>query len=221
MNELIAFFLTKTSDLGIFRVESEDFEPVKFEELIKGKTLFEKKHVVVCSRIFENIVAQSFVEKNIERISATPNIFLFFEEEIEGKLLDLFKEHGEKVQEFKLKKEAGNKNDYKPFAIGDAVAEKNKIRAWVLFQKALLSGVAAEEIFYKIVWQIKALLLIKKAPKETGLHPFVVQKNLNNIKNFTEQELIDYSFELLKIYHDVRRGLEEFQIGLEKFLLTI
>jgi hypothetical protein len=101
------------------------------------------------------------------------------------------------------------------------VAEKNKSRAWVLFQKALLSGVPAEEIFYKIVWQIKALLLIKKYPKETGLHPFVVQKNLANIKNFTEQELINYSFDLVKIYHNVRRGLEEFPLGLEKFLISI
>lgn len=183
--------------------------------------LFEKKHLVVCNRVLENPGARIFVEKNIERISATPNIFLFFEEEIEEKLLDLFKKYSEKVQEFKLKKVRENQKDYKPFAICDAVAEKNKNRAWVLFQKALLSGVPAEEVFYKIVWQIKALLLIKKYPKETGLHPFVVQKNLANVKNFTEKELTDYSFELLKIYHNVRKGLEEFPLGLEKFLINL
>lgn len=221
LKELTNFFQTKIGNLGIFRIEDENFDSLQFEELIRSQMLFGKKHLVVCNRVLENIRARFFVEKNIERISATPNIFLFFEEEIEKELLDLFKEHSEKVQEFKLKRVVEKQKDYKPFAICDAVAEKNKNRAWVLFQKALLSGVPAEEIFYKIAWQIKALLLIKKIPKETGLHPFVVQKNLANVKNFTEQELINYSFELLKIYHDVRRGLEEFPIGLEKFLINL
>ena len=221
LKELTDFFRTKIGNLGIFRIEDENFDPLQFEELIRSQMLFGKKHLVVCNRVLENTGAKFFVKKNIERISATPNVFLFFEEEIEKELLDLFKKHGEKVQEFKLKKVVENQKDYKPFAICDAVAEKNKSRAWVLFQKALLSGVPAEEVFYKIVWQIKTLLLVKKAPKETGLHPFVLKKNLWAIKNFTEQELINYSFDLVKIYHDTRRGIEEFPLGLEKFLINL
>lgn len=221
LKELTDFFQKKIGNLGIFRIEDENFDPVQFEELIRSQMLFGKKHLVVCNRVLKNSGAKFFVEKNIERISATPNIFLFFEEEMGKELLDLFKKHGEKVQEFKLKRVAENQKDYKPFAICDAVAEKNKSRAWVLFQKALLSGVPADEVFYKIVWQIKALLLIKKNPQETGLHPFVVQKNLVNAENFTEQELINYSFKLLKTYHNIRRGLEEFPIGLEKFLINL
>ena len=221
LKELTDFFRTKIGNLGIFRIEDENFDPLQFEELIRSQMLFGKKHLVVCNRVLENTGAKFFVKKNIERISVTPNVFLFFEEEIEKELLDLFKKHGEKVQEFKLKKVVENQKDYKPFAICDAVAEKNKSRAWILFQKALLSGVPAEEIFYKIVWQIKTLLLVKKAPKETGLHPFVLKKNLWAIKNFTEKELVNYSFDLVKIYHDVRRGLEEFPLGLEKFFICL
>ncbi len=229
LKELTGFFQAKIGNLGIFRIEDENFDSLQFEELIRSQMLFGKKHLVVCNRVLENIRGRIFVKKNIERISATPNIFLFFEEEIERNLLDLFKEHGEKVQEFKLKRVIENQKDYKPFAICDAVAEKNKSRAWVLFQKALLSGIPAEEVFYKIVWQIKNLLLIKKLvaagvknlEKETGLHPFVIKKNLYAIKNFTEKELINYSFELLKIYHNIRRGLEEFPLGLEKFLIKL
>lgn len=229
LKELTDFFQTKIGNLGIFRIEDENFDPVQFEELIRSQMLFGKKHLVVCNRVLENAGARFFVKKNIERISATPNIFLFFEEEMEKELLDLFKKYGEKIQEFKLstkgpsfgQSKGRSLGDYKPFAICDALANKNKTRCWILFQQALLSGVAAEEVFYKIVWQIKALLLIKKSPQDTGLHPFVVQKNLINAENFTEQELINYSFELLKIYHNVRRGLEEFPLGLEKFLINL
>ena len=224
IRELLEFFRVKIGDLGIFRIEGDDFDPAKLEELIRSQMLFEKKHIVFCDKIFENLQAQNFVEKNIEKIAATPNIFLFLEEELDKKLLDMFKKYSKKVQEFKVSYKPHKEmsfGDYNPFAICDAVAEKNKSRAWILFQKALLSGVPAEEVFYKIVWQIKALLLIKKVPQDTGLHPFVVQKNLANVKNFTEKELADYSFALLKIYHDTRRGLEEFPLGLEKFLINL
>ena len=227
LNELVAFFQAKISDLGIFRVESDDFEPAKFEELMRGQTLFQNKYVIVCNKIFENKEAQIFIEKNIEKISLSQNVFLFIEDEVDEKLLALFRQFGKKTQEFKLKKgrtlaEKGSTlTGYNPFAIGDALASKNRIKSWILFQQALLSGISAEEIFYKIAWQVKTLLLVKKNPKDTGLKPFPLQKALYSVKNFTEKELINYSFELLKIYHDTRRGLEEFPLGLEKFLINL
>jgi len=228
LNELVGFFQAKVSDLGIFRVESENFEPEKFEELMRGQTLFQNKFVVVCNKIFESKEATKFIEKNMEKIATSQNVFIFIEDEVEEKILALFKQFAKKTQEFKIRKgpslgtsQGRSLGGYNPFAIGDALSAKNKTKCWVLFQQALLAGVPAEEIFYKISWQVKALLLIKKNPKETGLHSFVVQKNLNNIKNFTEQELINYSFDLLKVYHNTRRSLEEFPIGLEKFLVNL
>src|SRR3990167_2733685 len=44
LNELIAHFKTKVSDLGFFRIEGENFSEAEFKELLKGKTLFEKKY---------------------------------------------------------------------------------------------------------------------------------------------------------------------------------
>ena len=50
---------------------------------------------------------------------------------------------------------------YNPFAICDAFAEKNKAKAWTIYQQALRRGIPAEEVFFKILWQIKNLLLVK------------------------------------------------------------
>lgn len=282
LKELILFFQGRMSGLGIFRVSGESFDPLGFDELIKSQMLFEKKHVVICENTLENPQAQFFFEKNAERISISHHIFIFKEEDLDSRFLELFKKHGQKVQEFKPLTGAGLKKwvaakagkipldfqeeiikicgpdlwcvskeiekyelsqgpsfpvyqgrsfekKYNPFAICDAVAEKNNIRAWVLFQQALIDGIDAEEIFWKIWWQIKSLLLVKKLfnvrgislEKETGLHPYVVKKNLSAIHNFSEKELQNYSFHLVKLYHDARRGLEEFPIGLEKFLINI
>lgn len=291
LNELLVFFRTKISNLGVFKIEEENFNPVELEEMMRSQMLFEKKYVVVCDKIMENQPAQNFIEKNIENFSLSPNVFIFLEEELDDKILELFRQHSQKIQEFKLftgiklkkliqgkapkipfniqeeiikncgsdlwcinkeieKYELGGSflpkgltsGKYNPFAICDAVAAKDKSRAWILFQQALLAGVPAEEIFYKIVWQIKNLLLLKKLndaifsqgrtsgvprgsafdiEKETKLHPYVIKKTLAATWNFSEEELKNYSFELVKIYHDARKGLEEFPIGLEKFLLTI
>lgn len=282
LNELLIFFRSKISNLGVFKIEEENFNPVELEEMARSQMLFEKKYVVVCDKIMENPPAQNFIEKNIANFSLSPNIFIFLEEELDDKILELFRQNSQKIQEFKLlagiklKKWVQEKapkiplnvqeeiikncgsdlwcinkeiekyelsegqtfaaregltfaKEYNPFAICDAVATKDKSRAWILFQQALLGGVPAEEIFYKIVWQIKNLLLLKKLndakignlEKETKLHPYVIKKTLAATWNFSEEELKNYSFELVKIYHDARRGLEEFPIGLEKFLLTI
>ena len=118
--------------------------------------------------------------------------------------------------------------EYNPFAICDAFAEKNKAKAWIVYQQALRQGIPDEEVFFKIIWQIKNLLLVKKLmnagvaniSKETGLHSFLVGKAIKAAKNFSEEELINYSYEMLKIYHKERRGESELPIELEKLLIN-
>lgn len=122
-----------------------------------------------------------------------------------------------------------NIEEYNPFAICDAIARKNKTQSWMMFQNALMLGVPAEEVFWKVVWQVKNLLLVKNLakdpkiniPKESGLHPYVVKKTLSVVSNFTDDELKKYSLELIKIYHNTRRGLTDFSTDLEKFLITL
>ncbi len=115
------------------------------------------------------------------------------------------------------------------FNITDAVAAKDRSRAWFLFQKALLAGIDSEEIFWKIVWQIKNLLLLKKLlflPEKkivetTRLHPYVVKKSLSAARHYTEEELARFSSELIDLYHNARRGLADFDIGLEKIIIKL
>ena len=117
--------------------------------------------------------------------------------------------------------------EYNPFAICDAFAEKNKAKMWIIYQQALRQGIPAEEVFFKIFWQIKNLLLVKKlinagvdnVIKETGLNAFVAGKAIKSAQRFSEEELENYSYEMLKIYHEERRGLLELPIEFEKLLI--
>jgi len=116
---------------------------------------------------------------------------------------------------------------YNPFAICDAFAEKNKVKMWTIYQQTLIAGIPAEEVFFKILWQVKNLLMVKKLAgagvsdiaKESGLKPFVAGKAIKAAKNFTEEELENYSYDLLRIYHEERRGGGELVIELEKMMI--
>jgi len=273
-NELVSHFKTKVSDLGFFRIEGENFSEAEFKELLRGKTLFEKKYVVVCEKVLENKEALNFILGSLDDLAKTDNMFLFWEEEVDEKVLEEFKKQAYKIQEYKsldgvnlkawfaakkiplniaseiIKKcgsdlwraskeiekyELGGLTakqetvaEYNPFAICDAFAEKNKAKAWTIYQQALRQGIPDEEVFFKILWQIKNLLLVKKLmnagvaniSKETGLHFFVVGKAIKAAKNFSEDELINYSYEMLKIYHEERRGESELPIEFEKLLIS-
>ncbi len=115
------------------------------------------------------------------------------------------------------------------FHLTDAIAAKDRGRAWFLFQKAILSGADVEEIFWKIVWEIKNLLLVKKLQplpekkivEKTHLHPYVVKKTASATRLYTEKELAQYSSELINLYHNARRGLTDFETGIEKFLIKL
>ena len=274
LNELVSHFKTKVSDLGFFRIEGENFSEAEFKELLRGKTLFEKKYVVVCEKVLENKEALNFILGSLDDLAKTDNMFLFWEEEVDEKVLEEFKKQAYKIQEYKsldgvklkawfaakkiplniaseiIKKcgsdlwraskeiekyELGGLTakqetvaEYNPFAICDAFAEKNKAKAWTIYQQALRQGIPDEEVFFKILWQIKNLLLVKKlmnagvanVSKETGLHSFVAGKAIKAAKNFSEQELINYSYEMLKIYHEERRGESELPIEFEKLLIS-
>ena len=273
LKELVSHFKTKVSGLGFFRIEGENFNEVEFQELLRGKTLFEKKYVVLCEEVLKNKEALNFLLGNLDNMAKTENMFLFLEEEVDKNVLGEFEKLAFKVQEYKLldsarlkawfsakkiplniasdiikkcgpdlwhasqeiekyslggltaKQEAGA--EYNPFAICDAFAEKNKAKMWIIYQQALKQGIPAEEVFFKILWQIKNLLLVKKlinagvdnAIKETGLHAFVASKAIKSAQKFSEEELENYSYEMLRIYHEERRGDLELPMEFEKMLI--
>jgi len=273
-NELVSHFKTKVSDLGFFRIEGENFSEAEFKELLRGKTLFEKKYVVVCENVLENKEALNFIPGGLDDLAKTENMFLFWEEGVEEKVLEEFKKQAYKIQEYKpldsarlkawfaakkipaniaseIIKKSGSDlwraskeiekyalggltakqeaiAEYNPFAICDAFAEKNKAKTWTIYQQALRQGIPDEEVFFKILWQIKNLLLVKKlinagvanVAKETGLHDFVAGKAIKAAQKFSEDELVNYSYEMLKIYHEKRRGESELAIEFEKLLIN-
>ena len=113
--------------------------------------------------------------------------------------------------------------EFNIFALTDALGARDKKRAWILYQEALGAGLSAEEIFFKIVWQVKSLLIASKTKNvtETDMKPFPYSKAKSFLKNFSTSELQNLSEALVIGYHRVRRGEGELETFVEKILLGL
>jgi DNA polymerase III delta subunit len=115
------------------------------------------------------------------------------------------------------------KSDFNIFSLTDAIANRNKKEAWVLYEKALASGMSAEEIFWKVVWQVKTLLLASrtKTAEEAGMKAYPYSKAKSSLKNFKTGEVEKMSEDLVVGYHNIRRGEGEMETLIEKILLKL
>lgn len=113
--------------------------------------------------------------------------------------------------------------DFNIFALTDAIGARKKRDAWVLYQKALASGMAPEEVFWKLVWQSKTMLIAQntKSVAETDMKPFPYNKAKGFLKNFKEGEIERFSESLVLGYHKARRGEGEIETLVEKTLLRL
>ena len=64
LNELLDFFKSKSGEIKVYRIEKENFNKIEFEELMKSKTLFENKIIVVCGGLLEEKNLSEFIMEN-------------------------------------------------------------------------------------------------------------------------------------------------------------
>jgi hypothetical protein len=146
----------------------------------------------------------------------------FYHKNIFGEVVDInladLPAGGEDDDQIKAKR-----SDFNIFSLTDAIGARDKKNAWVLYQKALAGGMAPDEIFWKVVWAIKTMLIAKctNSAEEAEMKPFPYSKAKSNLKNFKDGELEQISENLVVGYHNARRGIGEIDSLIEKILLGL
>jgi len=109
------------------------------------------------------------------------------------------------------------------FKVADRLAARDRKGLWIEYWRLMESGVDAEEIFWKLQWQTKAMLVSSRASSasEAGLHPFVYSKSRAGAANYSKEELISISGKLLDLWRDTHSGRKELPLALEQFILEI
>ena len=208
-----------------FWVGSDNWSESSIEEHALSSGLFSTKNSIVLENIFENKDAKDFIFEKIKLLRDSDNIFIFLETKPPKEILSLFKKEAVSAVSFEPEEMSTSGREFNIFALTDAFGKRDKKEAWIIFQKAVMAEVAAEEIQGVLFWQIKSMILSKDkkaddaGAKETGLNPFVFKKSVAYSKNFTSEELKNLSSEIVALYHDAHRGLLDLNIGLEKFIL--
>ena len=220
---LIETLVSRKPEAGIFRLNSLDFNNARFDELIGSRGLFAEKYIVSCNKLWADKLIRSYIEERMEKIAQSENIFIFLEESLSKDSFSLFQKNAAKIQEYKIQQNKTVFGPYNIFAVTDALARRDRKRLWVQLEKAVYHQIPYEEIFWKFVWQIKMLLLVRhtKSAKEANINPFTYKKARENSERFSEKELITMSGDLVKLYADVLSGRRGLSISLERFVLSI
>lgn len=236
-HSLVKILTTKNPEASLFKVDDANFSPAQFEELIKGLTLFAGKFIIACDNVLKNANASVFIKDNLKEIANSDNIFLFLETEdvVTGwlsveeknkiekrkKNIEMVAKEAIKVQKFLIPKNPDN--GFNLYSIVDAFSDRDRKKTWALYQGALINNISPEEIFWKLIWQVNNMLLVKntKDEKKMKMKPFVLNKTKRVANNFSHEELKKLSASFVGLYHTNYLGTEEFEFGLENILLEI
>jgi len=221
-HEIINSLLKKKPDASFFKIDGEAWVTEEMERLIGGVGLFENNHIVFLDSIFTNEEAKDFLLKNLKEIEESKNIFIILELKLLKAERERIEKRAAKTQEFLLK-ETKPRDEFNMFALTDALGNRDRKKLWVLYNKAMFLEKAPEEIQGLLFWQLKSMIQAKnsKTAMEAGQKPFVFSKSKRYVENFKEGELERKSGELITMYHDVRRGMVDFDVELEKWVLNV
>lgn len=219
---MLGAILIKKPELGTIMLKQEDITLGGLDEFISIQGLFEKQYVVLIDGLLKDTDVKEIVLIKSEELEESKNIFILIETNIDKEALGRLEKATKHIQEFSTGKVPA-KAPFNTFALTDALGKRDRGGLWVLYQQALSANVGAEALHPLFFWQVKSMLLVSetKVGENTGLKPFVESKTKSFLKNYSESELKSLSIKLITIYHNARRGLEEFEVGLERFILKI
>ncbi len=108
------------------------------------------------------------------------------------------------------------KFDENIFAMSDAISARNKALTMRLLEEQFKAGLAPTYLLSMIIRQFKILLQIRQALdlgqtsrkiiSQLKLHPFIVQKGINQVRNFDLETLKKIYNELVKIDYEMKTG---------------
>ena len=221
----VSSLLVKKPDASYIEMTGETFSRASFDEAVSGgHGLFSSKILTFLDGVFDNEDAGKIVVSYLKEISESENIFILADGVLSVVIKKKLLGSAKHSQEFSLLN-SKDKTISIGFAVGDALCLRDRKKAWVLFERAVRSGLSSEEIAGALFWQIKNIFIIKiaggKAAEQSGLRGFPLSKALRYEKNFSKEEIKLLSSRLVSIYHKARqKDGDNLKISLEKFILS-
>lgn len=219
-----------TAENLVVRLTIEDCLDGRLEEFARGGSLFGERRLVCVRGLLESALGRELVESLIRAMVSSPEHFAILEqdlskemEKILTKALAQLNKHERTKAELEREQRLAKQEANKIYAVSDAMGRRDRRALWLEYQKALRRGVVPEELYWKMVWQTRSMLQASGSSnaKEAGLHPFVYDKSKQAAKNYTRDELMQLSGDLLEMWHDIHAKGKDLELTLEQFILNV
>jgi DNA polymerase III delta subunit len=200
-HDMVDSLLKKKPDASFFKMNSENWSEAQLQEYAMGQGLFESKYIVFLDRIAEDKKIKEDFLGRIKELGESTNIFIILEGKLDKASSTKIEKKAEKTQEFLLPEK--KKEEYNAFALANAVGNRDRKNAWMLYRKAIDKGEAPEALHGMMFWKIKTMMM----------------SGFSNA--YSKDELYDLSHRLISVYHDSRRGVHELETGVEALILSL
>lgn len=203
----------------VFYIHADTFSIEDFEGVSTSQGLFFDKHVFVMKGLLQaKKEIKDYALKNVEVYLESPHLYLFVEEGLDEKTVDIISKHKTvKVQEYKGGVEIKEDLSKKTFPVAHAYAEllsiphdkrtpPQKFRAWQAVDSLRTIQMAPEEFFGVLWWKYKTIAqALGNDQKKSGLTPYA----FTQAKKLSEQygmRVKEDMGTLLDIYHESHMG---------------
>ena len=223
VKKLQEMLLKKRPDSILEKFHSERWSVGEIEEYARSEGLFGNKYIIILDSLFSLEEGSEKLFEILELLKDSPNIFFVLESKLDKKTLSKIDKFAERVTEYSLPAADKEYAKFSIFSLADALGARDKKNAWILYQKAKVSGLEDEQIHGTLLWQVRSMRAASKSnsPAEAGLSPFVYQKSKRYSSNFTSRELEILGDRMVEIFHTSRFGGTDLGVFIERELLSL
>jgi DNA polymerase III delta subunit len=212
-------FLKENKGAEVFALGDENFSESELERHIGSVGLFTGAHAVVVSHLLTHEEYGEALADHLASLVESENLFILKEGKLLAKQIKLVEKYADESKEF-IEKAKTDKKLFPIFDLANSLGLRDKKSLWLGYQKAFREGVAPEVVHSILMWQVKTMLQVLAGATD-DIKPFVLGKAKTFLTKYSPAEVKDLSFRLISLYHDSRRGLVDFEKGLEKIILSL
>lgn len=207
-------------DAVVFKVDQTNLSKSLLAELCSGQGMFEQKYIVHLKDVLQDELSKEIVFDFLKDIESSGNIFIMTEGNLLKADFSKIEKRAEKVWNHDKKKMTEREENI--FALSDYLISRDRKNLWITYQK-FLKSFAPEEIHGTMFWGFKNMVLAAKtkSASEAGLNSFVYSKSKKASQKYSVEELDTKFWELTKLLGDSRKGGEELELMLERWVLGL
>jgi DNA polymerase III delta subunit len=163
-------------------------------------SLFGEKNTIVLEDAI-NEKEEIFTNNLLSKMKESQTVFILLEDSLLAPQKKKYKPFCEEMEEFEANLPKATKSN--PFLLADLFFKRDRLGAWLTYNRQIESGESAEAIAGMLFWRIKKAILNKEH------------------STFKENELRSISTRIMNDYHRAHNGECDLSIAIESCILSV